>query len=99
MNYPTSETDIILLYNVDYTSHTVKRASWEGVIRTGVRRPAGSPCAGAVCLMLANVRAPVAVNHCRTDEFLGCVCLRMFIFMKCVCNTTLLTIGGVARVW
>lgn len=51
------------------------------------------PCAGAVCLMLANARATVAVNHCRADEFLGCVCLRMFIFIKCVCNTTP-AIGG-----
>lgn len=67
---------------------------------TGVCRPSGSPCAGAVCLMLVNVRAPVAVNHCRTDEFLGCVCLRMFIFIKCVCNITpLLTMRGVTRVW
>lgn len=99
LNYPVSETNIILLYSVWYSAHIVKRASWEGVIRIGVRRTAGSPCAGAVCLMLANARPPVAVNHCRTDEFLGCVYLRMFIFIKCVCNTTpLLMMGGVACV-
>lgn len=64
-----------------------------GCNQEGVCRPAGSPCAGAVCLMLANARATVAVNHCRTDEFLGCVCLRMFLFIKCVCNITP-TVGG-----
>lgn len=96
VNNPASETKIILLHGAWYTVRMVKRASWEGVIEIRVRCPVGSPCAGAVCLMLATV----AVNHCRTDEFLGCVCLRMFIFIKCVCNTTpLLSVGGVARVW
>jgi len=80
VNNPASETKIILQYGAWNTARMVKYASWEGVIRTGVRRPVGSPCAGAVCLMLANARAIVAVNHCRTDEFLGCVCAYVYIY-------------------
>lgn len=82
VNIRTGETKIISPYG----ARMVRRDKREGVIGTGVRRPAGSLCAGAVCLMQANACAralPLPSTIVAQASFWGassgCVCLYIYL--------------------